>query len=65
LVTVGRWSVVAPLIAARDQVPRDSRCGSTGDSTGTGTRVGDVAGELVSVDDGVVSPAQQRQVGEV
>jgi hypothetical protein len=61
LVTVGRWSVVAPLIAARDQVPRDSRC----DGTGVGTRVGDVAGELVTVDDGVVSPAQQRQVGEV
>jgi hypothetical protein len=54
-------SVVASAVAAGDQIPRDSRC----DGTGVGTRVGDVAGQLVSVDDGVVSPAQQREVGEV
>jgi hypothetical protein len=54
----GRWiagwwdRVVSPVVAAGDDVPGDGG-------------VGDVADEMVSVDDAVVSSAQQREVGEV
>jgi len=60
LVAVEWWPVVASVVAAGDEVPDDSPRDDAGVRS-----VGDVADELVSVDDGVVSPAQQRQVAEV